>query len=183
VPLSSVPSRVLFDNFLPCGFFPFDVFPTMGSHLPPRFTTSWVTVPSQRFSRSQGFFPPVACRPYFMPVPPLGFSPSGSFCSRRGFALSSHPTLLWLAFLPATALDVSPSMSFLGFCSFLTLTPFFKQRFVRFAPLQGFFPREPPFSCTNYFIQEMATLLGFPSLGFSLFLSAGFPRTPILSWA
>jgi hypothetical protein len=40
-------------------------------------------LPSQRFSRSQGFSPPTLCRPYFMPVPPLGFRPPGPFDVRR----------------------------------------------------------------------------------------------------
>jgi hypothetical protein len=32
-------------------------------------------VPSQRFSRSQGFRPPGTYRPCFMPIPPMGFLP------------------------------------------------------------------------------------------------------------
>jgi hypothetical protein len=36
------------------------------------------SVPSQRFSRSQGFHPPIVCRSCFIPVPPLGFFPSRS---------------------------------------------------------------------------------------------------------
>jgi len=67
---------------LPCGFFPFDVFPVPGSHSLRRLPTSGY-VPSQRFSRSQGLFPPGTCRPCFMPVPPLGFFPSGSFSTCR----------------------------------------------------------------------------------------------------
>jgi len=59
---------------LPCGFFPFGVFPAPGSHLSRRVPASRY-VPSQRFARSQGLAPPGACRPCSMPVPPLGFSP------------------------------------------------------------------------------------------------------------
>jgi hypothetical protein len=68
---------------LPCGSFPFDVFPSVGSHLVPEVTSLRVPVPSQRFARSQGFHPPTGCRPCFMPVPSLGFCPSG-FISTRG---------------------------------------------------------------------------------------------------
>jgi hypothetical protein len=71
---------------LPCGFLPFDVFPVPGSYLLRRRPTSGY-VPSQRFSRSQGFFPPGTCRPCFMPVPPMGFHPSGSISTRR----AEHP--------------------------------------------------------------------------------------------
>jgi hypothetical protein len=71
------------DNCLPCGLFPFSVLPATGSHLSPEACFPRVTVPSQRFPRSQGLSPPATCRPYFMPVPPLGFFPSGSFDSRR----------------------------------------------------------------------------------------------------
>lgn len=43
----------------------------------------WVPLPPQRFARSRGFTPPFTCRPYFMPVPPMGFLPSGSYDVRR----------------------------------------------------------------------------------------------------
>jgi hypothetical protein len=48
-------------------------------------------VPSQRFSRSQGFPPPRSCRPCFMPVPPMGFSPSGSISTRRAVRPLGRP--------------------------------------------------------------------------------------------
>ena len=60
---------------LPCGFFPFDVFPVSGSNSTWKQPTSSL-LPSQRFSRSQGLNPPGTCRPYFMPVPSMGFLPS-----------------------------------------------------------------------------------------------------------
>ena len=75
-------------------------------------------MPSQRFSRSQGFTPPAACRPCFMPVPPLGFHPSRSISVRRASDLS--------AFLPSCGRllfpSLSPSISLpraLRFCSLL----------------------------------------------------------------
>jgi hypothetical protein len=78
----SLPSRVIRSGAagrrstsfgcLPCGFFPFGVFTKMGSHFSQGYH-SWVTVPSQRFSRSQGFDPPILSRPCFIPVPPMGF--------------------------------------------------------------------------------------------------------------
>jgi hypothetical protein len=57
---------------LPCGFFPFDVFPLKGSHFS-RSNHASELLPSQRFSRSQGFAPPSSCRSYFIPVPSLRF--------------------------------------------------------------------------------------------------------------
>jgi hypothetical protein len=62
---------------LPCGFFPFGVFPELGSHITPEIPLIRVEVPPQRFSRSRGLDPPSTCRPCFMPVPPMGFRPSG----------------------------------------------------------------------------------------------------------
>jgi len=50
---------------------------------------SRVTVPSQRFARSQGLYPPVVSRPYFMPVPPMGFTLQGRFPLTERYALSS----------------------------------------------------------------------------------------------
>lgn len=57
----------------------------VATHLRRRPTSGYV--PSQRFSRPQGFFPPGTCRPCFMPVPPMGFHPSGSISTRR----AEHP--------------------------------------------------------------------------------------------
>jgi hypothetical protein len=48
-------------------------------------------VPPQRFSRSRGLSPPDTCRPCFVPVPPLGFCPSGSIPPAEPSALSSAP--------------------------------------------------------------------------------------------
>jgi hypothetical protein len=85
------PFRAKHRNCLPCGSFPFGVLPVVGSHLLPRPTIPWVTLPSQRFARSQGFSPPATCRPYFMPVPPMGFHPPGSCDVHR--AISSFEPL------------------------------------------------------------------------------------------
>jgi hypothetical protein len=68
----------------------------VGSHSPRRYQPR-VLLPPQRFSRSRGFAPPTACRPCFMPVPPLGFSPSGSIPPAERAALSDVPALLWLS--------------------------------------------------------------------------------------
>jgi hypothetical protein len=73
-----------------CGLFPFDVFPNQGSHIIPRVTSLWVTLPSQRFARSQGFAPPWICQPYSMLVPSLGFYPSGLFPTRGAVCSLKH---------------------------------------------------------------------------------------------
>jgi len=71
---------------LPCGFFPFGVFPVPASYLLRRRPTPGY-VPSRRFAHPQGLVPPGTCRPCFMPVPPMGFSPSGPISTRR----AAHP--------------------------------------------------------------------------------------------
>jgi hypothetical protein len=67
---------------LPCGSFPFGVFLVRGSHSS-RGIPALGYVPPQRFARSRGFLPLRTCRPCSMPVPPLGFLPSGSISTRR----------------------------------------------------------------------------------------------------
>jgi hypothetical protein len=78
---------------LPCGLSPFGVFPAVSSHLSggskPRY------VPSQRFSRSQGLAPPTACRPCFVPVPPLGFLPSRADLHSQSRTPSRTPIPSW----------------------------------------------------------------------------------------
>jgi hypothetical protein len=81
-------------NCLPCGFFPFGVFPTASSSTG---STIRRPLPPQRFARSRGFSPPAVCRPYFMPVPPMGFLPEGQYPRAKLFTLSGFSTLLWLA--------------------------------------------------------------------------------------
>lgn len=68
---------------LPCGFLPLRRLPGVGQPLAPRVTMPRDTVPSRRFSRPQGLHPSAACRPYFMPVPPMGFSPRRIFLASR----------------------------------------------------------------------------------------------------
>jgi hypothetical protein len=84
-------------------FLPLRRFPNKGQPLTSQGYQPWVTVPSQRFSRSQGFLPSLVSRPYFMPVPPLGFSPSGPISLVKRLALSSFSSLLRLAPLAVAA--------------------------------------------------------------------------------
>lgn len=56
---------------------------------------SWVTVPSRRFTRPQGLHPPGTCRPYFVPVPSLGFLLGGSLPPVEPSALSGRASFLW----------------------------------------------------------------------------------------
>ena len=132
-------------SVLPCGSFPFDVFPVPGSNLFPGATNPWVSLPSQRFSRSQGLDPPGTCRPYFMPVPPLGFYPPGHFPPAEPYALSDAVAFMRLptsrslchpALLPRLSrAQPLPPHSILA-----------AQTHGRQAPLQGLAPRERPFS-------------------------------------
>jgi len=85
------PGAARSSDCLPCGCFPFDVFPSAGSHLVPGVTSLRVPLPSQRFARSQGFAPPTGCRPCFMPVPSLGFHPSGFSPTRRAVRAFERP--------------------------------------------------------------------------------------------
>jgi hypothetical protein len=69
----------------------------------PRVNQLWVLLPSQRFSRSQGFAPPAICRPCFMPVPPMGFP----------FRADFHPQSSTFFRTPIPSCGSSTS----GFCS------------------------------------------------------------------
>jgi len=78
----------------------------------PGDTNSRVSVPPQRFSRSRGLHPPVACRPCFMPVPPVGFPFRADFHSQSSApSRASVPSCGWSgdlrfkALLPASVLD------------------------------------------------------------------------------
>lgn len=84
-------------DILPCGFFPYSVFPEKGSHIHPRGSTPWVKVPPQRFSRSRGFDPPISCRPCLVPVPLLGFLPFEVAPRPEPYVLSNAVTLLLLS--------------------------------------------------------------------------------------
>jgi hypothetical protein len=83
------------DDFLPCGLFPFGVFPVLGSYFSRRVPASEY-VPSQRFSRSQGLIPPGTCRPCFMPVPPVGFPLQGRSPPAEPFVLPDVDALVRL---------------------------------------------------------------------------------------
>ena len=63
----------------PLRFLPLRRLPGFGQPLMFQAYQSGTTVPSQRFSRSQGFRPPRTCRLCFVPVPSLGLHPSGTF--------------------------------------------------------------------------------------------------------
>ena len=170
---------ILSDSCLPCGFVPYGVFPTTASYIPPKATNPRVTMPSQRFTRSQGFLPPAVCRPSFMPVPPLGFPLQG---------LKLTPGAIHSLELLSPLVVSSPY----GLC-FRCLDP---------RPLgYGRFPRDDPsrsnasFSSPHSrvfvpvsarpsganFARKNATLLGFHlPKGFPL-SPAGLPRSPFLS--
>ena len=165
----------------PLRFLPLRRFPSSGQLL---FTQGYqprATVPSQRFSRSQGLLPPATCRPYFVPVPPLGFSPSGPIPPVKHSALSSFSALLRLAHLAVAASTVShrrvPRTLLVFFDSI-----FAKQHFARFAPLQGFAPHERShLLSTDITVRRPRPSWAFSSLGISPFPSLGLPRSPILS--
>jgi hypothetical protein len=55
------------------GLFPFSVFPTTESNLPPANPNPPVMLRPQGFAPSRRLAPPAACRAYFIPVPLLGF--------------------------------------------------------------------------------------------------------------
>lgn len=82
-------------DILPCGFFPFSVLPESGSHSS-RSNQLRVSVPSQRFSRSQGLDPPESCRPSFMPVPLMGFPFRADFHPQSStFSRTPVPSCGW----------------------------------------------------------------------------------------
>jgi len=147
-------------GFLPCGSLPFGVFPAPGSYSP-RGVPALEYVPSQRFARSQGLLPPGACRPCCMPVPPLGFHPSGSNSLAEPSVLSDVDALLGLACRPATvpASGVHPGSWGYPDSSRMHAR---RRRLLRQAPLQGLAPCERP--CLRpvvYAGSEIATLVGF----------------------
>lgn len=67
---------------LPCGFFPFGVLPAPGSHLHPRNSKNWVTLPSQRFNALKALLRLTPPGSISRRVHPWGF-PSGTFLIRR----------------------------------------------------------------------------------------------------
>jgi len=160
-------------GFLPCGLFPFGVFPAPGSHSS-RGVPTLGYVPSQRFARSQGLAPPGACRPCCMPVPPLGFLPSGSNSLAEPSVLSDVDALLGLACRPATVPASGARPGSWG-CPSSSRMHARRRRLLRQAPLQGLAPCERP--CPRpvvYAGTGIATLVGF-SLPREFSLSAGDP--------
>jgi hypothetical protein len=109
-------------------FLPLRRFPGIGQpHNSWREPPLQVKVPSQRFSRSQGFDPPGTCRPCFMPVPSLGFPFRGSF----------HPQSCLLSRAPYP-LVVGRSCHFRVLLPASVLAPRQLCRLKRAAPLLGF---------------------------------------------
>lgn len=161
-------------NCLPCGFFPFDVFPVPGSHSLRRRPTAGY-VPSQRFSRSQGLPPPSTCRPCFMPVPPVGFPLQGRSPPAEPFTLSSAVALLRLARSPATVPTIGVAVD--AGCILAPSTILSRRlRILRPAPLQGLAPCERLFLRSDCLSHPGATtLLGFSSLGISPPLPVAHP--------
>ena len=170
---------ILSDSCLPCGFVPYGVFPTTASYIPPKATNPRVTMPSQRFTRSQGFLPPAVCRPYFMPVPPLGFPLQGLYSLPERSTLSSFSPLLWLAHLNGLCfrcLDPRP----LGYGRFPRDDPLRSNASFSSPHSRVFVPVSARPSGAN-FARKNATLLGFHlPKGFPL-SPAGLPRSPFLS--
>jgi hypothetical protein len=101
-------------------------------------------VPSQRFARSQGLAPPGTCRPCFMPVPPLGFCPSGSVSTRRAvhpLGCLCPPGVGGSSWLRLDCLDF---LLVLGNLVVVATVFSRRRRFRRPAPLQGVAPCECP---------------------------------------
>lgn len=139
---------------------------------PSTFSRSWtatylpglpnlrVTVPPQRFARSRGLHPSTPCRPCSMPVPSLGFCPSGSLPTRGAFlrilSVGTWYPLGYLCPLAVSALAL-PRFQFarlnqlsgkgLAFArrADRPRPTFAKPRVSKPALLQGFAPRERPY--------------------------------------
>lgn len=76
------------------GLFPFSVFPTTRSHIPPTPPMASGTLRPQGFSPSRRFTPRVISRAYFIPVPLLGFTLRGVSPSVAPYVLSDIATFL-----------------------------------------------------------------------------------------
>jgi hypothetical protein len=140
-------------------FFPYSVLTVMGSHILPRVSAPWVTVPPQRFSRSRGIDPPIPCRPCFVPVPLLGFCLSRSFSSCRAVRPLGRPYPL------AVERECEFAIQLQGF------RPCTSPRLDRFPPVRtatsiGFcLPEVSPFSSWDWW---GPALVGFAGTGRSL---------------
>jgi len=130
------------DGFLPCGLFPFGVFPVPGSHLPWRVPASRY-VPSRRFARPQGLSPPGTCQPCFVLVPPLGFALQGRSPPAEPFILSDAvPSRGWQSSrssVPAISGFQAPGDAWIGLDDLAR-----RRSSARSAPPQGLAPCERP---------------------------------------
>lgn len=162
-------------------FLPLRRFPNNGQPLTSQGYQPWVTVPSQRFSRSQGFHPSVVCRPCFMPVPPLGFSPSGPISLMKRSALSSFSALLRLAPLAVTA-STDAFLTSLGFYSPSSFQSSRSSTSLDLPHFRAFFLTSVPVFCRSILtIRRPRPSWASSSLGISPFPPTGTPRSPILS--
>jgi hypothetical protein len=71
-------------------------------------------LPPQCFSHSRGFTPTTICWPYFMPVPSLGFYPSGPISTHRASRSFERFYPLVVCFLCRHCFGSSLVMRFLG---------------------------------------------------------------------
>lgn len=110
-------------------------FDCIGQPLISRVTSSWNTVPSRCFSHPQGLFPPNTFRPYFMPLPSMGFYHEDYFPKTEPFALSGIDSLLW--FICQLFLPQLHCTTRLG-CWAIHWITFHWQHFDWPTPLQGF---------------------------------------------
>jgi len=139
---AATPDVVPRDGFLPCGLFPFGVFPVPGSHLPWRVPASRY-VPSRRFARPQGLSPPGTCQPCFVLVPPLGFALQGRSPPAEPFILSDAvPSRGWQSSrssVPAISGFQAPGDAWIGLDDLAR-----RRSSARSAPPQGLAPCERP---------------------------------------
>jgi hypothetical protein len=154
---------------LPCGSLPFGVFLVAGSHSP-RGIPAPEYVPPQRFSRSRGLFPPAACRPCFMPVPPLGFCPSGSISTRRAGPHLGVPCPHVVHRRSDHRLDSRVFHELLGLCPCLSRLPLLRRLSCRRLHSRASIPASVRIRCpVGWTGQRTATLMGFT-------LPRGFPH-------
>ena len=174
-------SKALTNNTLPCGFLPLRRFPSTGQPLTSQDYQSWVTVPSQRFSRSQGFHPPATCRPYFMPDPPLGFHPSGPIPLAKPSTLSNGSALLGLAPL-AVAASVASFLRKPRTISAFSNRPLRSNTSLDSPHFRALLLTSVRVFCRHIYRTEDRDPRVSTSLGISPSPAAGFPRSLFLSW-
>jgi hypothetical protein len=98
-PLGSFPLRVSLPRVPPLRFLPLQRLLDRGQPLISQGLPILGLLPPQRFTRSRGFSPPTVFRSYFIPVPLLGFLPSGS-CGVRRAIDSFEPFFPLVVFRP-----------------------------------------------------------------------------------